>query len=262
MKNSIAWLIDRMSARILLAVLLASLSVVTLARPAVPARAAPQTQVFVTPAGRVNPETNVAFLNGLNQSMDVRVKDVQYATGLGAFEFTISFDPAVASILSVTPGPVTPSFLGSTGRTPNCTAAVINNIAGTVNYSCATQGSTPNGPLGSGVLATITFHPGAIGSTSLAFTLSTLTDITGTVDIGHAHKPLTDSLLVAKCGDFNADSVVTIGDILLMILRFGSNAGPPPSANWDARFDVNNDGAVTIGDILIEVQEFGRACTP
>lgn len=262
MKNSIAWLIDHMSARILLAVFLASLFVVTLARPAVPSRAGAQTQVFVTPAGRVAPETNVAFLNGPAQSMDVRVKDVQYATGLGAFEFTITFNPAVASILSVTQGPLTylgntATFLGSTGRTPNCTAAVIG--AGTVNYSCATQGATPNGPLGSGVLARISFQPGAIGLTSLTFAKSHLLDITGTVNIAHTHKPPTDKLLVAKCGDFNGDSVVTIGDILLMILRFGTNTGSP---NWDARFDVNDDGTVSIGDILIEVQEFGRACTP
>ena len=262
MKNSIAWLIDRLSARILLAVLLASLFVVTLARPAIPTQAGPQTQVFTTPSGRVAPETVVAFLNGPAQSMDVRVKDVQYATGLGAFEFTITFDPAVASILSVTQGPLTylnntATFLGSTGRTPNCTAAVID--PGSVNYSCATTGSVPDGPLGSGVLATINFQPGAIGSTSLTFAKSHLLDITGTVNIAHAHKPLTDTLLVAKCGDFNGDFVVTIGDILLMILQFGTNTGSP---NWDARFDVNADGAVSIGDILIEVQEFGRACTP
>jgi len=129
-----------------------------------------------------------------------------------------------------------------------------------VNFSCNTLANAPDGPLGSGVLATITFQPAAnFGSTNLVFSTSHLDDITGDVSISHT--PLTGAMLIGKCGDFNSDGAVTVGDILLMILRFGSNAGPPPTANWDPRFDVNNDGRVNVADLVIEGQEFGRSCT-
>jgi hypothetical protein len=179
---------------------------------------------------------------------------MDYPSGLGAFEFTITFDASVAGVTSVSPGP----FLGSTGRAVNCAAPAI--LPGSVAYSCRTLGNTPGGPQGSGVLATIAFQPGAaFGSTNLAFTISHLDDITVAVPI--VHQAITGAMLIGKCGDFNADHVVTIGDILQMLLRFGSIAGPPPTADWDPRFDVNDDGTVNIGDVVVEVQEFGRACT-
>jgi hypothetical protein len=235
-------------------------------RPASPVGAA-TTQVFLTPSGRLAPETIVGFISGPPLSVDVRVKDVTYAGGLGDFEFTVTYNASVASVpsvASVTPGP----FLGSTGRSVTCTTPVI--APGSVNYSCNTLGSSPNGPLGSGVLATIVFQPAAsFGSTNLTFATSHLQDITGDTQI--IHDALTSAapsggMLIAKCGDFSTppDNVVTIGDILQMILHFGSNAGPPPTANWDPRFDVNPGvpgiPAVNIGDLVIEVQEFGRAC--
>jgi hypothetical protein len=220
-------------------------------RPASPVGAV-TTQVFLTPTGRLAPETIVGFISGPPLSVDVRVQDVT-AGGLGDFEFTVTFNASVASVLSVTTGP----FLGSTGRSVTCTTPVI--APGSVNYSCNTLGSAPAGPQGPGVLATIVFQPAAsFGSTNLTFTKSHLEDITGDVII--PHNALTGAMLIGKCGDFNADHVVTIGDILQMILRFGSIAGPPASPNWDPRFDVNNDGSVIIGDLIIEVQEFGRAC--
>jgi hypothetical protein len=174
--------------------------------------------------------------------------------GLGGFEFTITFDADVASVLSVAPG----SLLGSTGRPVSCTSPVI--APGSVSYSCSTLGSTPGGPFGSGVLATITFQPGAnFGSANLVFATSFLDDTTGATSI--SHQPLIGAMLIGKCGDFNADNTVTVGDTLLMIQRFGSSAGPPPSPNWDPGFDINDDGRVSVADLVIEGQEFGRSCT-
>jgi hypothetical protein len=210
------------------------------------------TQVFLTRAGRTAPETIVGFINGPNELVDVRVKDVAYATGLGAFEFTITFDP-IASVVNVTPGP----FLGSTGRAVQCTSAIITSTS--VNFSCNTTTSTPNGPVGSGKLATITFDPGgAFGSTVLHFEKMHLTDITGDVSI--AHKPLDGNLLIAKCGDFvptPLDKVITVGDLLAIILKFGTNSTQP---DWNPAYDLNDSGNVDILDLLIEAQEFGRAC--
>jgi hypothetical protein len=213
-----------------------------------------QAQVFLAPAGRVAPETIVGFIGGPPIPVDVRVQDVNYQTGLGGFEFTITFDANVASVLSVAPG----SFLGSTGRLVSCTSPVI--APASVSYSCSTLGSAPSGPLGSGVLATIAFQPGAnFGSTNLTLTTSHLDDITGGVPI--SHQPLTGAMLIGKCGDFNSDQAITVGDTLLMIQRFGSTAGPPPSPNWDPRFDINDDGRVSVADLVIETQEFGHSCT-
>ena len=238
-----------------LLLLVAGVIGVLLARASDPAQAS-HTQIFLTPAGRLAPETVVGFINGPAVLVDVRVQDVHYPRGLGAFEFTVSFNPSVVSVLAVALG----QFLGSTGRAINCPPSEIT--ASSVNYSCSSIGSTLDGPLGSGVLATITFQPaasfGGKTATNLAFTKTHLLDITGDVPI--AHQAINGSMLVAKCGDFNADKIITVGDILLIIQRFGSFAGPPPSPNWDPRFDLNYDGSVTVSDLLIEVQQFGRNC--
>lgn len=222
------------------------------------------TQVFFTPVGRLNPEPVITFPNQPNppfppQKVDVRVKNVANSTGLGGFEFTFKFDSSVATATAVNFG----TFLGSTGRAVSCvTPPTI--LPGSVNVSCNTLESSPNGPLGSGVLATITFAPtGALGLTALTFNKTHLTDISGAVPI--THKSPAGSLRVAKCGDFDGNDAVTIGDILALIQKFGTtpaSLGPPPQPIWDQRFDLDKalPPSVNLSDLLIEVQEFGRAC--
>ena len=221
-----------------------------------PSSQAVSTEVFITPAGRTSLEPIVGFLGGPTELADVRVDKLVHPTGLGSFEFTVNYNPEVVSVLDVTEGP----FLSSSGRATICTAPVITTTS--VNFSCNSFTSAPDGPLGSGVLATIKFVPattfGSKTSTIFTFAKSHITDISGDVPISHV--ALDGSMLVAKCGDFNADKTVTVGDIILISSRFGENQGPPPTANWDPAFDLNGDGAVTIGDLLIEVQQFGRQC--
>lgn len=233
----------------LLLLLVAGVIAATVAGSDGPALAS-HTQIFFTPQGRVNPEPIIAFLNGPTQRVDVRVKDVDYSTGLGAFEFTFKFDPNVATVTLVQEGP----FLASTGRAVTCTSPTI--APGSVNYSCNSTLTTPNGPLGSGVLATVTFQPASTpGLTTLVFNKTHLLDITG--DRQLAHTALNGSLRVAKCGDFDGNKAVTVGDILRLIQRFGTFDGSP---NWDPRFDLNGDNRVDLSDLLIEVQQFGRNC--
>jgi hypothetical protein len=88
------------------------------------------------------------------------------------------------------------------------------------------------------------------------FNKTHLTDITGGAGTV-PHSALTGSLRVAKCGDFDANKAVAVGDILQIIQRFGTFAGSP---NWDPKFDLNGDNRVDLSDLLIEVQEFGRNC--
>lgn len=242
-----------------LALLLAAVSLVPLGLTANHnAEAGPGTDVFFTPTGRVNPETIVAFINGPPTSVDFRVRNVTYPTGLGAFQFDLSYNTNVANPLSVVEGP----FLGTTNRDTSCIQPV--TTPGELSYSCNSIGpGAPtgfNGPQGAGVLATLLIQPGsAFGFTQLIFDKTHLEDLTG--DIAIPHTAITGSLLVAKCGDFSADNIITIGDMVQLIGRFGTFAGPPPSGNWHPRFDLNTDDRITVGDMLIEVQEFGRNCT-
>jgi hypothetical protein len=222
-----------------------------------PAQAGPGTQVFFTPMGRTNPEPILAFVNGPTQNVDVRVANVNNANGLGSFEFTATYDTTVATATVVTLGP----FLGSTGRAVNCTTPTFVP-AGTVNVSCNTLAASPNGPLGSGVLATITFQPAAVpglmstqSPPPLGFSKTHLTDITGDVPISHT--ALVGTFRTAKCGDFDGNGAVTISDILALIQKFGTSV--PPT---DPKFDLDGNNIVDVQDLLIEVAEFGRTCTP
>ncbi len=83
-------------------------------------------------------------------TVDIVVENV---VNLGAFEFTLGFDPAVLQYQSLQYG----SFLGSSGRVVNCLPAEHNEDS--VRTVCVTMGAEPDGPSGSGVLATVTLLP-------------------------------------------------------------------------------------------------------
>jgi hypothetical protein len=83
---------------------------------------------------------------------------VQDVTDLGAFQFDLTYDPTVLTPLDYKEGP----FLGSSGRQVNCLPPTPNE--GLLRWVCVTLGSAPEGPNGSGVLATVTFAPVAKGS--------------------------------------------------------------------------------------------------
>lgn len=99
---------------------------------------------------------------------------IDSVTNLGAFDFQVSFDPAILKAEKVETGP----FLGSSGREVNCPKSSIDE--GSVRLTCVTLGATPAGPTGSGVLATLVFKPVASGTSPLRFEQLTLTDPPGT----------------------------------------------------------------------------------
>ena len=105
------------------------------------------TTVCVQPASQVA-ETGATF------AVEVVADDV---TNLGAFQFTLSFDPGVIAFVSGAKAP----FLGSTGRNVSCFGP--STSGGSVSMSCVTTSplSTgppgPDGPSGSGALATLNF---------------------------------------------------------------------------------------------------------
>ena len=102
-------------------------------------------------------------------TVDVVITD---AVDLGAFEFTLSYAPAVVAVTDVQLG----AFLGSSSRPAYALGPHIDNNAGTVSFGGYTLGATPSGPNGAGILATITFHALGIGSSDLIFTHSLITD--------------------------------------------------------------------------------------
>jgi len=112
------------------------------------------------------PSTPVAA-DGKPFTLAVVVEDV---TNLGAFQFDLTYDPAIVKFVEVQEGP----FLGSSGREVRCLPPRTGE--GSAGLTCVTLGATPGGPSGSGVLATVTFQPLAPGSSPLHFERLVLAD--------------------------------------------------------------------------------------
>jgi hypothetical protein len=108
---------------------------------------------------------------GVQFTADIVVDSV---TNLGAYEFTLTFDPSLASFVGVTSG----TFLGSTGRSVNCLGPFLG--AGIVRFGCVTLGDEPGGPSGTGLLARLRFSGLAPGTSALDLTKVILTDVSGT----------------------------------------------------------------------------------
>ncbi len=98
---------------------------------------------------RVDPAAQMAYV-GTPFTVNVVVDNV---VNLGAYQFTIGFDPAILNYVSLQNG----SFLGSSGRAVNCDPPVLKPDS--ASMVCRTLGATPEGPSGTGVLATATFLP-------------------------------------------------------------------------------------------------------
>jgi hypothetical protein len=86
---------------------------------------------------------------------------IQQVTNIGAFQFTLAWDPAILAPVDLALGP----FLGSSGRTVLCLNPAIT--ASSVQLTCVTLGPTPAGANGSGVLANVTVMALAEGVTPL-----------------------------------------------------------------------------------------------
>jgi hypothetical protein len=100
-------------------------------------------------------------------------------SNLGAYQFTLSFDPGVISFVGAT----TTSFLGSTGRDVTCSGPWASG--GSVSISCVTTSppSTgppgPDGPDGSGALVSLEFSGLMPGDSPLTLSDVILADIRG-----------------------------------------------------------------------------------
>lgn len=109
---------------------------------------------------RISPSSMHAS-RGVAISVNVEVAQVG---NLGAFSFTLTFDPGVLTPVFAVSGP----FLGSSGRPLYCLPAEL--AASEATFGCVTLGPPP-GVSGSGLLASVTFTTSCDGGTT-ALTLS------------------------------------------------------------------------------------------
>lgn len=108
--------------------------------------------------------------NGSGFAVAVVVNNV---TNLGAYQLSLEFDPVVMAYVSAANGP----FLRSSGRSVDCDPPSLAGNA--VLLVCRTLGSSPPGPSGNGLLATITFSAVREGIGLMDFSGLILTDIQG-----------------------------------------------------------------------------------
>jgi hypothetical protein len=118
---------------------------------------------------------------GKTFTIDVLIDGV---TNLGAFEFQIRSEPNLVRPIKVNVGP----FLGSTTRTVACQTILEDARAG---LGCTTQGESPPGPTGGGVVASVTYEVDGLFSGESALLLQNC----GAADT------LGTSLLIQACKD-------------------------------------------------------------
>ena len=107
---------------------------------------------------------------GSSTTVDVAISG---SSALGAFQFTLQYNPAIVTATGVTGGP----FLASSGRDVTCFRP--SAPTGSIAYICNTTGDTPPGPVGAGVLAGVTLRGDAAGVSSLSLADVVLGDIEG-----------------------------------------------------------------------------------
>jgi hypothetical protein len=127
---------------------------------------------------------HIVALLGESFVLEIRVEDFVDADddgdtlpeGLGAFQFTLDYDPDVVSVSGVSDeAEVQALFLGSSGRSVMCVEPLL--ATSFVQLACATLSLSPLGPTGSGVVARVMFQPGGQADVSTELTLrTTVTD--------------------------------------------------------------------------------------
>ena len=118
---------------------------------------------------RIVPSFTSVFADESSFSIFVVVEELSHGVvtggvlseGLGAFEFTVLYDPAVVEIAEAAPGPT----LESTGRSFQCFDR--RDEPGSFSFACVSFGPEPVGRQGSFTLASVTLTPVSSGSTFL-----------------------------------------------------------------------------------------------
>jgi general secretion pathway protein D len=115
--------------------------------------------VLADPVLSVVPVSSSSVNVGSTISYDINISNV---TDLFAFQFDVTFNPAIVSAISIAEG----SFLSSSGNSTFFLPGVIDNIGGTIAANADTLIGPP-GVNGSGTLAILTLQGVASGSSSI-----------------------------------------------------------------------------------------------
>ncbi|NVM22909.1 MAG: hypothetical protein HWN68_14140 [Desulfobacterales bacterium] len=122
------------------------------------------------PAVHVEPKDNTAEV-GETFGVNITVTDITEEESLYSWDCRITFDPGIINAVNATEG----TFLTSTGYDTTWLPPNIDNITGTIDMgaiitpSMEWNGFPPNGAVGSGTLATVTFKAVGQGATGLDF---------------------------------------------------------------------------------------------
>lgn len=209
---------------------------------------ADEVNLVACPTVRLAPDLKRAYLVAGAFTVDLTVENV---ANLAGFQTDLLFDPAIVSVNSISLG----TFLESTGRTVVPVGPVIDNATGVVTFGAFSFGSQVAAS-GTGVLATISFQPRAIGSTALHLQATGLADPAGNA----LHVKTTDGQVqIVKCfGDFNDDGKVDILDLQRAVGHWNCRTG---QACYDAQFDTEPDGDIDVFDLQRFAAAWGTVCT-
>ena len=175
---------------------------------------------------RIDPQHTEVNIGTGQFAVDVKVQEV---TNLGAFEFTLDFDPSVIQFVGWQEGP----FLKSTDRSTLCNSSHFGD--GSEHYGCGSGGSGKAGPNGSGVLVTASFQPLAVGFSTLELHDTGLYD--ATIDVNPIAHSVQDGDVTVVCDDADDDGVCDGDDQCP-----NTGAGATVDANGCSAAQVDTDG--------------------
>lgn len=174
-------------------------------------------------------------------------------TNLGAFDFTLMFDPNVVTVEGVSLG----AFGNSTGRTFMPVGPAIDNAAGTVAYGAFSLGDAPAGASGSGTIAYLRLMPVHTGTSTINFVASGIASVTNS-PITHTAVGSVVNVTASCRWDSDGDGDIDIFDVQEVARRWNSHPG---QALYDSRFDFDSDGDIDIFDVQAVASRWNRRCS-
>jgi hypothetical protein len=76
-------------------------------------------------------------------------------------------------------------------------------------------------------------------------------------DLNTTNNVLVDGwIAVTIPGDINGDSAVTLADLVLLAIAYGSR---PNDAEWNPNADINGDGVVSLTDLVLLANSYGQS---
>ena len=147
-----------------------------------------------TPHMAVKPASQNVELGSGDFTVDI---EVQNASGVGAFEFVLKYDPSILEYKGVIEG----AFADQFGAQKFCAKAIGDDY---VMFGCGRTGDFQNqtGIGGSGIAGTVTFAPKKAGTSQLLFSKAQLSDPEGVADAPGAPPTVSDGVVqVYEPGD-------------------------------------------------------------